>query len=207
MSGDAPADAVAALEVLRARGAARLDPVRFRALEALVPRVATLQGRARDRLQERLARWLADCTWAVERAATRPVPGPGCGPLAALVADLDPAGIDAPAVAAPAPRPPAELRAVRDHRQAWAQLGVERRLLQALAQVPGQAGPLNTQRLLHQALRAMRDTSPGYLQHFVLHVEALLWLDAAGLPPVAAPGASAAPQPRRRRHARPGGQQ
>lgn len=213
-----------AIESLRARGAPGHDPVRFRMLEALAQRMALQPGMAPQRLHALIARLLADCSRAVDRTATRPAHGQrqgrgqSQGPLAALLAQLAAASTgdsETPAGAAPSATPspgaPAELRAVRDHRQAWAQLGAERRLLQALAQVPGQAGPLNTQRLLHQALRAMHDASPGYLQHFVLQVEALLWLDRAGLPPPATPPAtprpSAAPQARRRRHARPGGQQ
>ena len=56
---------------------------------------------------------------------------------------------------------------------------MDQRLTQALAQVPDNAGPLNTQRLLNQALQLMRDASPQYLQQFMAHVEALLWLDQA----------------------------
>jgi hypothetical protein len=47
------------------------------------------------------------------------------------------------------------------------------------ALVPENAGPLNTQRLLHQALTLMRDASPDYVHRFISHVEALLWLDQA----------------------------
>ncbi len=59
---------------------------------------------------------------------------------------------------------------------------MDQRLTQALAQVPDNAGPLNTQRLLNQALELMRDASPQYLQRFMAHAEALLWLDQASLP-------------------------
>jgi hypothetical protein len=54
---------------------------------------------------------------------------------------------------------------------------MEQRLTQTLAKVPDNAGPLNTQRLLHQALTVMRGASPLYLQHFMSHVEALLALE------------------------------
>lgn len=78
--------------------------------------------------------------------------------------------------------PAGELKAVRDHRGTWVRLGLEQRLRQSGAQVPDNAGPLNTQRLLHQALTVMRDTSPAYFQHFMGHVETLLALDALGQP-------------------------
>jgi len=43
--------------------------------------------------------------------------------------------------------------------------------------VPTQAGSLNTEHLLHQALTLMQGNSPEYLQHFMVHVEILLALE------------------------------
>ncbi len=79
--------------------------------------------------------------------------------------------------------PPGELKAVRDYRGTWVRLGQEQRLRQSGTQVPANAGPLNSQRLLHQALTVMRDTSPAYFQHFMGHVESLLALEALSQPP------------------------
>ena len=77
--------------------------------------------------------------------------------------------------------PHGELKAVRDYRGTWVRLGVQQRITQALAQtskgMPSNAGPLNTQRLLHQALHLMSHTSAAYLQHFMAHAEALLALE------------------------------
>ena len=42
--------------------------------------------------------------------------------------------------------------------------------------MPDNAGPLHTQRQLHETLAAMRETSPANLQRFLSHAEALLWL-------------------------------
>jgi len=70
-----------------------------------------------------------------------------------------------------------ELRAVRDYRSTWSRLSVEQRVNQALARVPHNAGPLNTQRLVYQALTVLRDASPAYLHRLVMQVEALLWLE------------------------------
>ena len=53
----------------------------------------------------------------------------------------------------------------------------EQRLRQTLAQVPPQAGPLNSHHLVHRALATMQEVSPAYLQRFVTHVEALLWME------------------------------
>ena len=93
---------------------------------------------------------------------------------------------------------PVELKAIRDHRNTWSRLGAERRLHQALAKVPDNAGPMNTQRLLHQALSLMHDASPAYLLHFMAHAECLLALDQVNQPLPAVPVAKAAdPRPKR----------
>jgi Protein of unknown function (DUF2894) len=82
--------------------------------------------------------------------------------------------------------PAGELKAVRDHRGTWVRLGLEQRLQQCGTLVPDNAGPLNTSRLLHQALTVMRDASPSYFQHFVAHVEGLLALESSSPAPFTA---------------------
>lgn len=171
------------LEALRAQGAQRLDAVRFRHIEALQRRAARHQGEARRLMDARLGRLLAACRQAVAQAV--PVapnvgkPAPLRGPLAGLLADLAGNLVDAdkPAQHAPAP---AELKTVRYFRSTWSRLRVDQQMTQALAGVPEQAGPLNTPRLLHQALTLMRRASPEYTQRFMAQVEALLWLEQAG---------------------------
>lgn len=211
--GGAAAGAIAAL---RARGAARLDPVRWAHIEALARRAAAHDGATRQVLDDRLGVLLARCGDAVDRAhrptlAPSAGPGPGPfpgrspgqspgqspslfpgpwpdpptnpaplrGPLARLMDHVQRAanGTDTPAT----PAPP-ELKAIRDFAGTWSRLRVDQRLTQSRTAVPGNAGPLNTQRLLHEALSAMRDVSPEYLHHVMSHVEALLWLDRASLP-------------------------
>ncbi|MDB5817881.1 MAG: hypothetical protein JWQ11_1521 [Rhizobacter sp.] len=77
--------------------------------------------------------------------------------------------------------PPArELKTLRYFQGTWAKLGADRRLKQSLSTLPENAGPLNSQRLVHVALTAMRDLSPAYFEHFIEHVDTLLWLDEAG---------------------------
>jgi len=68
---------------------------------------------------------------------------------------------------------------VQQFRSTWTRLSADQRLTQALAKVPDNAGPLNSQRLLHRSLALMRDLSPDYLERFVSYVDALLWLDEA----------------------------
>ncbi len=97
--------------------------------------------------------------------------------------------------------PPRELRAVRNYRSTWSRLSVEQRVNQALARVPPNAGPLNTQRLVHQALTALRDASPAYLHRLVMQVEALLWLEQLGQ---GAPGKAAKKKPGEEKSDKPG---
>ncbi|MFT4103864.1 MAG: DUF2894 domain-containing protein [Burkholderiaceae bacterium] len=72
---------------------------------------------------------------------------------------------------------PHELRALRRDRETWIRLSAEGRLRHSLDQVPPQAGPLNSPHLVHRALQLMQASAPVYLQRFVAHVDALLWLE------------------------------
>ncbi len=181
-SPDAAPDLASSLDALRTLGAPRADPVRWCFIEALARRAAAHEGATRQRLDARLQH-LLDAYQA--RLATTPpqsehVPPPSAAPetLAELLAYIQQqTGTTAlPGTAH------AELKTLRLHRSTWTRLSVDQRLNQALAQVPDNAGPLNTQRLLNQALGLMRNTSPQYLQRFMAYAEALLWIDQAHLP-------------------------
>ena len=191
-SGDLqPPSAARTIATLRQQGAHHVDPVRFSHIEALARRAAPHSGSTRRLLDQRLHQLLAaypqpaagQVAAAVAAADHAPVPAPHKPTLADLLAHIGrvtcaaaPDAADAPS-AARAARAAPELKAVSQYRSTWSRLGAERRLRQALDKVPDNAGPLNTQRLLHEALTVMRDTSPAYLQRFMAHVEALLWLD------------------------------
>ena len=77
--------------------------------------------------------------------------------------------------------PAGELRALRAFKSTWSHLRDEQRLAEALASVPPNAGPLNTQRLVLRSLQRMRELSPGYFHRFVSHLEALQWLEQDSL--------------------------
>lgn len=62
-------------------------------------------------------------------------------------------------------------------RDTWARVRVDRQLRDAQAGVPENAGPLNTNHLVHRSLSLMRDVSPGYLEQFLSYVDALSWLE------------------------------
>ncbi len=184
--GDGRSDPAAAIAALRARGAHHADPVRFRHIEALVRRATAHQGETRRLLDGKLAQLLAACGQVAELArspaATDLAQAPHRSALAGLLAHI---ALHAAAPGAHAGNgvldgnAPTELKTVRYFRSTWSRLSVDQRMAQSLALVSDNAGPLNTQRLLHQALMVMRDASPEYVQRFMSHVEALLWLDQA----------------------------
>ncbi len=185
------------IEALRARGGQRLDPVHFRFIEALARRATAQDGdvgrllRARiAELTAALAQRLAQNPAAAERTpggAVAAFPGRAEGPAArSLLADLvhriD--GQAAPAAAGPRGEAGAgqvafsgELKALRYFRSTWSGLRVERQLAQSLAQVPENAGPLHSDRLVLRALQAMREISPAYLGRFMSGVDTLIGLD------------------------------
>lgn len=185
---------------------------RQRHIQALQRRAAQHQGAVRQLLEARLqALQAAEAAEAALPAAAPAAPPPPAhaapGPLAELLAYIaqhDGAAAPAERAAGAAGRGPEalhsrpsthELKAVRDYRSTWSRLSVQQRVQQALARVPDNAGPLNTQRLVHQLLHALHAASPPYLHRLVTQVEALLWLEQVAQGP-------AAPRPEGRRAAR-----
>jgi len=184
----------AAIEALRERGAHQFDPIRFRFIEALARRAHAYDGDARQLLDGRLAKLLADYGEHFDRARS----GAGAAidrvgvsedwakrsALAGLVDQLDRhASESADDRSAPAldkaASPPTELKTARHFRSTWSKLSIDRRLKQSQAKVPENAGPLHSHGLLLRSLESMRDLSPQYLDRFMLYVDALLWLDQA----------------------------
>ncbi|MBC8722009.1 DUF2894 domain-containing protein [Paraburkholderia sp. 31.1] len=183
MLDDAIHAARARLDAWRASGAARLDPVRFHLLDALTRRAAQHSGEPRRVLEQRLAGLLADYTAEVERAAadesasqatSGEADAANDATLAALIERLarHHARADAPHAAAYP-----DLPAVDYFREVWSKLRTEKQLRQSLAQVPGNAGPLNSSSLVHRALSLMRELSPEYLKQFLSYVDTLSWLE------------------------------
>ncbi len=141
---------------------------------------------------------------------------PRRGVLATLIDEVDrrhaaaPRDGDAHTTAAshglPSSRP-VELKSVSEFKATWSRLSADRRLNQSLmAKAPGNAGPLNSQHLVHRSLRLMRELSPAYLRQFMAYADALAWIedsqDAGGGGMPAAPTAAAAaagPAPAARR--------
>ncbi len=170
-----------AIDALRASGAGRADPIRFRLIEALHRRAAAQTGEAQDVLNARVSQLLVDFASRTSAARTDEGAKPSCqpapGPLAALLADID-------RTRAASTYP--EARLLEDFRTIWAKLSAEAQLRQSLDhEVPSNAGPLNSSSLVHRALLLMRELSPAYLRQFLSYVDTLSWLEqmnADGMP-------------------------
>ncbi|CAG9249869.1 conserved hypothetical protein [Paraburkholderia unamae] len=169
------ADVSALLDAWRARGADRLDPVRFHLIEALERRRAAHAGEARRLIDARLAQRLDAFARDLERDVT-PVFGnearrSALGSLVDSIPRAEP--VHTPSRVRHEPDP--EL--VDYFRKTWSRVRTEKQLRQSLDQVPRNAGPLNSSSLVHRALSLMREVSPGYLQHFLAYADALSWVE------------------------------
>jgi len=197
VSGTGATDVQATLAAWRAQGAQRLDPVRFRMIEAMARRGAAYAGEARRRIDLRLAALVADYAQRLAQGAGPAARGaeetrtPSPGPLAGLLAGL------APPEEGDASAAPRELKALRAFRRTFTRVHAERRLTKALAQAPAHAGPLNSHQLVHRSLGLMQELAPGYLAHFTRHVDALMGLEALQAAASSAGPAARAESPRR----------
>jgi len=190
-----------ALAPARARDAHERDPVRFRLAEGLARRAAAHAGAARQVIDARVAAIVQALSELPATDASAPIAAPaaGRGALAALVAHAarqrgaspapTPASASVPAPRAstsrPAVAPPAVTGAAADattlqfFKRTWSRLSADQRLAQSRAALPDNAGPLNSQHLVHRALVLMRELSPQYLEQFVGYIDALQWLEQA----------------------------
>jgi hypothetical protein len=182
------------LDAWRASGADRLYPVRFYFIDALHRRAAGHSGEARRILDERLSRLIeayaddlrksaskaadADVDADANRAAS---PGEATPRTLAALIDyiasqaLSPSDNDGTASQRTPSYP--ELEVLDYFRETWTKVSTEKQFRQSLAQVPGNAGPLNSSSLVHRSLSLMRELSPGYLQQFLSYVDALSWME------------------------------
>lgn len=204
-SGAESLNARAVLDAWRASGADRVNPLRFHLIDALDRRAAAYDGAVRQRLDERLAGLIAayegELIGAEDAAADAGAEADAeasqdavwGGPLAELIAYLgsddsrDPLGLRA---AYP------ELPLLDEFRALWSRFSADRQVRQSQERVHKNAGPLNSNQLVHRALTLMREMSPGYLQQFLSYTDALMWMEqmtaAAAPAPKDAPRAGAA---------------
>jgi hypothetical protein len=199
MDGDA-LPASAQLQAWRARGAERMDPVRFAFLDALATRTQAHAGEARRLLDARLTRLigeyatdLAGWTPPPARAATGStlhVDGTTLHDLVTVLRQRSP--MPCTPTAGPMDTPPRQApAALEEARRVWTQVRTDSQLRASLDDLPGDAGPLNSGKLVHRALHFMREVSPGYLQHFIAYADTLSSLERLqqDLGPLAADGA------------------
>jgi hypothetical protein len=181
----AMSEARATLDAWRERGADRLNPVRFQFIAALERRAASHSGEARRILDDRLRGLLDAYATDLERATAATAQADAAAARTSASSDADQetlAGvIDHIARHAPARRDGTasypELPALDYFREVWSKVRTEKQLRQSLAQVPGNAGPLNSSSLVHRSLSLMRELSPGYLKQFLSYVDTLSWLE------------------------------
>jgi Protein of unknown function (DUF2894) len=174
-------DARATLEAWRVAGADRIDPTRFAMIDALERRIPKLpsEGELRRLLDDRLAALITAYAREVEQKRD------GVGSLASPMESGNARrSTSLAALAASLSERPDRADTLADTLQyfhtMWSKLSAGRQLRQSLAQVPGNAGPLNSNRLVHRALSLMNELSPEYLQHFLLYVETLSALGELG---------------------------
>jgi hypothetical protein len=164
---DAVLRAQTLLETWRERGDDRVNSVRFRFIEAMTRRAADHEGEPRRVLDERIA-VLCD---AYERDLARHRLDArierGASQFAALLDDM---------------RERASTRLAPDAllddlRAVWSRVSAEKRVRESLAQVPKNAGPLNSSNLVHRSLSLMREVSPEYLEHFLGYLDSIAWME------------------------------
>lgn len=223
--GDGSARVV--LEAWREQQADRLDPIRFRFIEALASRASRHGGEARRILDDRLYTLLeayadeleARRSKAADPDSAKPARAPAHGTLAELlkhIGDRKAAATMGDAVAAdvenvgedcPRQSVSAELPALLEFRKIWSKVRTDGQLRQSLEQVPTNAGPLNSGVLVHRSIMLMRELSPEYLQHFMAYADTLSWMEQMqgdGVLATAMPGAAGSSKqvrskPRKRR--------
>lgn len=83
--------------------------------------------------------------------------------------------------------PRSELKTIRNFRNTWAKLSVDKQVARALQQAPANAGPINSHMLVLRSLAMMRDISPDYLNRFITYADTLLCLDQGEKEKPAAP--------------------
>ncbi|MFZ3118975.1 MAG: DUF2894 domain-containing protein [Variovorax sp.] len=184
------------IDAWRAHGADRLDPVRLRFIEALAQRATAHEGEARRLLDERLTHLLAvyeaDLAKTAEAKKKTPPATPPASGLAELLAHV---AERTGAAEGSTPSGASDLKSLRYFRSTWSRLSADRRLNQSQAKVPENAGPLNSQHLVHRAITLMRDASPDYLNRLMSYIDTLSWIEQANAS--APPPAAARPEGRK----------
>ena len=176
-----PSDAQALLQPAQAAEAAQLDPVGWHHIQVLTERTRTQTGLAQVLLQAKLNSALAQlqARLAAQKKQhtqhiqpTRHTPSP----LSALLRDMAAPSADRPL--SPGGHGRMDKPHIVQFRQQLGKMSVQKKVTQAIAQAPQNAGPINSHMLVLRSLGLMRDLSPEYLHHFMGYVDTLLFLDS-----------------------------
>jgi hypothetical protein len=165
----------AALTTWRAQTAPTLPATQVFFIEALARRAAQHQGETRQHLNQKLLQALTASTphnpSAPEQTATPDAAPPSDTAINALTALRQ----QLEAQATTPDRTAWRTQNATSLRATWSALHAQQRVTHALASKPPQAGPLNSEQLVHRALLMMREVSPEYLRHMVATVDVLCW--------------------------------
>lgn len=178
------------LQSLRAEGADRHDPARFRFLEVMARRIPDQPAAVQQVLQARLRAAVADYAEGASAASgavrcmEQSAPQAQGSALAQLNRELNArvrndGGIAEAGVGAGV----SDMASVRQFSEVWSKIAAERRVAQALEHGPENAGPLNSHKLMLRALHRMHSLSPDYLRRFLSYADSLLWLEQASAKP------------------------
>ena len=175
-----PSDAQALLQPAQAAEAAQLDPVGWHHIQVLTERTRTQTGLAQVLLQAKLNSALAQlqARLAAQKKQhtqhiqpTRHTPSP----LSALLQDMAAPSAEHPL--SPGGHGRMDKPHIVQFRQQLGKMNVQKKVTQAIAQAPQNAGPINSHMLVLRSLSLMRDLSPDYLNRFMGYVDTLLFLD------------------------------
>lgn len=179
------------LDAWRDQGADCLDPVRFQFIQALANRAKKLtEGDAKRGVDKRLTELVQQYAAQVGATPTALTPTPATTasipPEPSMLAELlthlatmtspDNAAVHSNSVGNLREHYP-ELPVLDEFRSTWSRVSAIRQVLQSETQVHENAGPLNSNHLVHRALSMMRDVSPGYLHQFLSYLDALAWME------------------------------
>jgi hypothetical protein len=184
------------VHALTVRGALEFDPIGLHYIETLSRRASAHEGRVRQLLDGKILAAATALDRRLDSAQTQAQPVvakenavPVRETLGQLVLSMAQDRIYPTAPFAHghlAPR--AELKSVKNFRNTWSKLSVDKQVTQALAKAPKNAGPLNSHLVALRSLALMRDISPDYLNRFISYMDTLLRLDQGALARATLPG-------------------
>jgi len=175
------------LDAWREQGQDRRDPVRFQLIQTMATRAASIsESTAKRALNRRLDQLVQQYQALLDTMSASAVAAPPKGPHESALTPL---------LAGLTTRTPAEstdtlasnlgnlrerypeLPVLDEFRAVWSRVSVNRQVRQSEEQVHQNAGPLNSNHLVHRTLAFMRDVSPGYLHQFLSYMDTLAWVE------------------------------